>query len=352
MVMFRCGYEVIGVTPRVAKSVSCPECGERFKDAPALARHTGESHPVTAPQLWIEGAPALGEVLLQRPIRQEDAAFIGCAAIFVAKDGRSFEPWSSEQILAALKGDEPVILDLRLSSHEGRTNSALAVDLRLTIERPKDDELVAVDDSFVRIFTEAEGPDESSLDQFADVASQSGSAATYASALHEYVASILIKDRAPGTGSAIPFERHIAKQTRALAILGQFPGRALARAASSFVRFSLNDFVEERGPSGVPQLDDCVEALRHEAGVPNELARRSDDAAGGGCPADEATSYILLNWDKPASAAELAKMATRENITAADASKARALARRILGAESSEGHRLDQLLAGDPIFGR
>jgi hypothetical protein len=327
MVMFRVDYDVARFIPR----------------EPVV--YLGESWSDKAPQLWINGRAVIGEMLLPRSVVSEDFSLVGCDSITVSQDGAAHETWSKQRLLDVLGGDQHTILDLRLLG-------SVAVGLRLRVERPDEAAMVDVEEAFANAFSEPSGPDERGLATFASASEVSAGAATYASALHQYVTSVLIKDRAPGAGETVPFSAHTAKQKQSLAILSQFPERPLALAASGLMRFSLNDFASWAGPSGISELDDCVAALRSEIGLPNELFDRSHGAEGGSCPADEVTSYMLLHWDDPAAASALIELAGSGDLTADDSSKARALARRLLAEGDPEWIRLSDLLAGDPVFGR
>jgi hypothetical protein len=328
MVMLRLDYDVARFIPRAPR-----------------APYVGVSRSDAAPQLWIDGRCVVGEMLLPRSLESEEISLVACDSITVCQDGGSYEPWSTQQLLDTLSGNRSTILELRLLG-------SATVALRLRVERPDEAAMIDVEAAFANAFSESAGPDERGLAMFARDSEASAGAATYASALHQYVTSVLIKDRAPGTGAAVPFSAHTAKQKQSLAILSQFPERPLALVASGLLRFSLNDFVSWSGPSGVSELDDCSAVLRTEIGLPNEVFDRSHSAEGGSCPADEVTSYMLLHWDDPAAASALIELADSGDVTVDDSSKARVLARRLLVEGDPEWVRLSDLLVGDPVFGR
>lgn len=343
-------YERGGEPDRPKRGIRCPVCGVEQPDEASVALHLGAAHPLSAPRLLIRGTTVIGERLLHRNLSPDELALANVTELLVAEDGRKAQSWSVAALRDALAGASSSVLDIELrnSRDVGGPPAVETVRIRVDVADPM--ALNAIDSCFADLAA-PDDLDELRVDRFADATSEFRGAARYATALHEYCVSILVKDAARGTGDSLPFAAHQDKLKSALHVLREFPERPVARAVAGFVRFSLTDLVAGEKPSGVPPLDRCVAALAQFAGIGTELAAASLESAElGRCPADRTTDAILENWDRPNADSVLMGLADSALTTDEDAAKCLALVvSRAPAGPNAAG--IARRLANHPVFG-
>ena len=315
-----------GGEPRRAPRVfACPVCGQELADERTLAEHLGADHPLSPPRLLINGDGVIREKRLYRRPAPGDVVVANVTELLVSQNGGAYEQWSVTALAEALFEADSLVLDLVLRNVRAGDGFVTSEHLRIRVDVPMPESLDEADRSFQELLTH-DVLDELTVDRFADEVSGLSSGAVYASALHDYAVGVLLKDQASGTADAMPFAAHREKFERALDVLRHFPERAAAKAICGFIRFGFNDFETATEPSGTPQLDRCMAALRALSTGAVPVVAPDESEEGGRCPTDVMTAFILEHWESPDAAAALVAWAKRGSITREDAAKCMALA--------------------------
>ncbi len=343
-------YERGGESSREPTLIRCPDCGAVCADNTALATHVGSVHPLAAPRLLLSGKPVTGEYIVHRHIDMDAITIANASEILVSENGGRPQPWSAATLSSTLAEADWLILDVTLRNERLGGGAAAVERVRLRVEVADSSALVAVDERFRELLATDE-LDEHRLGQFADTTSMLPRAGRYASALHDYGVGLLVKDRAEGAGTALPFAAHRAKLQGTIHVLRHFSDRAVARAVTGFVRFALNDFAPTPQSFGVPPLDRCFSTLQEVLGVPSLDASPAVALDSGRCPTDRTTAFILDTWEADGAPGPLADRASAATTTAEDAVKCLALAICALPADDLRVGRLARRLGNDPVFG-
>jgi len=178
-----------------------------------------------------------------------------------------------------------------------RAADATAVEARYTLEIgvPDLDDLDAIDAAFQAHLAvpNVTSPD---IQRFDRATGGRASARPYASALADYVFTVIDKSRDPAMRSTDAPETNRKRLERSLAELQEWPDRPLPRAVADVIRLNLNDFSSVAGSTGSSDLDTTnglfadIAAGRASPRVPSADDHEAVRAA---CPIDQVTDRVV-----------------------------------------------------------
>lgn len=280
--------------------LECPFCSRvflgRVRDelAKDVARHIGREHPLRRPVLVVDGRLLGPNSTITRLPTPDDIAIENTESLEAAIDGGASQAVSAEQLRDILSGAPRRMLNVRLVNGRAEDNAAAAVDYRIKIDVPDEQELVAVDEAFLKHLAREDATRDDVM-RFSD--DTDGLANFYRDGLVSYVVGIFAKDDKAHVDDPKKLERALDSFGRAAQHLDPFADRRVAAAVAACARLNLNELNPLNAATGVTAVDlvslflrDVATAQEQPPWPARPLAQTSDVR----CPVDEAT-YSLLD---------------------------------------------------------
>lgn len=301
------GWILEGATDRFLQSVparlqepriryDCARCGAAFATPGALSLHLGLEHPQEVPTLYLNGLPATKETTVRQPLPESSLELINCTTCRIRVDGGEWRELTPRALQTEASRSTNANWQLWLSNVRDVDGSDSASTYSFSFRIPRRDHIDAIDGFFVETLAK-EGVTHQDLKRFESFLPSDVPAREYGAALGDYALALLLKDKNCGPESLVQFREFAEKMQAALAVLRWFR-RPVPLAATSCIRFNLNDFCSQWLDPVPLELAPALTFFRailvetHAIGAAAPPEQRVSDARPV-CPLDSVSSKIL-----------------------------------------------------------